>query len=208
MKNLDLEKIIIILSLLLMPVAGGWVYINHQELEVAKRELAKVESMSGPVPQFFTLAKQLHQAQNSLSRQSSTDFKLYFRNRFAETYKNGAPPFSLSELVINQQRPRTISISRKGSKRRIRAEMITVDIKMGATSRGKERPSLARDGLNAYLRNCEAISPLWRLTKLSISAKDYDELKGRRRIPPMEMSDRWHVSNLQFSRVKPPESAK
>jgi hypothetical protein len=197
MKNLDLEKVIIILSLLLMPVAGGWIYMMNKELEkseVAFRTCkATIEEIHG-LHQMIKLTK----AELDKPGEDVDDAATYFQNRAMASQKTGQSILKREEITVNQKR--ATSVRRGGNGPEIGKD-IEVKIDFGRSVRGGK--PLPRSFINAFIFNSEMLMPIWKLRNLKLTNKDFKGLRGQNAPKDLEISDEWYVNELVFARRKP-----
>ena len=194
MKKLDLEKVIIILSLLLMPVAGGWIYVMDKELkesQVAFRTCkATIEEIHG-LHQLIKLTKE----ELDKPGEDIDDAAHYFANRAMASQKTDQSIIKREEITVNK----------KGAESQVRrgkgvGPVIGLDIEYGVDF-GKK--SLPRSFINAFIFNSEMHMPIWKLRNLKITNKDFKGLRAQGAPKDLEISDEWFVNDLTFARRKP-----
>lgn len=188
MKSMDLEKMIIVLSLVLLPLAGGWVYFLTQDLEVATRALEE-DTLRDKMVQAYHLQDTIDRTRQVLDVQGESvgNVNRYFEERLFASVPAGSG-ITANDITINPMRANVQS----GRGRYIDEE---VEIKFDREMR------LGRDFVNAYLYNCEMKTPIWRLRNLKMSNPEFKSAEGS--VPPLEMADNWKVDIMQFARRKP-----
>ncbi len=194
MKNLDLEKVIIILSLLLMPVAGFWIWSLTEELKVADSAM-QPRAMRTTIKEIYRLQDLIDRTNRELNKpgESAEDFQTYFRNRAMQSQK-GTPILRREEITVNQTRATPIRVARQ-----VIGEDIEVKIALGKGLRGGK--ALPRDFINAFVVNSESGSPIWKLRNFKIVNQSFKGLRNRP--PPLETEDRWFVNEVVFARSRP-----
>lgn len=201
MKNLDLEKLIIVLSLILIPVAGVWIYLTEKELDKADKAFKTckktIENIHG-LQELIRLTKaELNKPGGDVDNPRS-----YFQNR-AMASQTDESIVKADEFKITVGEGK--NVRRTGGKGPIIGTDIEVKVEFGKGQRGGRKP-LPRSFINAFIVNCESRSPIWKLRHLSISNKDFKGARsGSNSTPPLEMGDEWLVSGLVFARLKPKE---
>ena len=194
MKNLDLEKVIILLSLLLMPVAGGWIYMMTQELEqseVANRTRdATIQEIHGLHELITVTKKELLKPGESID-----DFARYFEKRLMASQKQGSI-VRADQITVNKKSKTKVRRRRKEI-----GEDIEVKIEFGKGQRGGM--ALPRSFINAFIFNSEMAMPIWKLRNLKITNKDFKGLRGQMAPKTLEISDEWIVRDMVFARRKP-----
>ncbi|MCA8957323.1 MAG: hypothetical protein KDC87_14710 [Planctomycetes bacterium] len=193
MKNLDLEKLIIILSLVLIPVAGGWVYYLRDKIAVADTALAAARDPRGIVKELLELQGLIDQTKEELEKQGgdATEATTYFRGRLAGSMTPGsALPIKVADILVEQRQP--IKNDRGGY------ADLAVSLRFGKGG----RMELPRSFVNAFIVNSESQSPIWKLRSLRISNA---EMSGgvARKSPSLEMKDDWIVREMVFARRRP-----
>ena len=194
MKNLDLEKVIIILSLLLMPVAGFWIWSLTEELKVADSAM-QPRAMRTTIKEIYRLQDLIDRTNRELNKpgESAEDFQTYFRNRAMQSQK-GTPILRREEITVNQGRVTPIRVARQ-----VIGEDIEVKVALGKGQRGGK--ALPRDFINAFVVNSESGSPIWKLRNFKIVNQSFKGLRNRP--PPLETEDRWFVNDVVFARSRP-----
>ena len=198
MKNLDLEKIIILLSLLLMPVAGGWIWFLKQDLKKAD---AALQNCGTTIKKIYALHKLIDNTKDELNTRGvgSHDFSTYFEDRLGASMGQNKY-IKREEVRFNPKRPTRVLENRKQI-----GEDIEVAIEFGGSVRGGMLVS--RSFVNAFIFNSESRTPIWKLRHLKITSEDFKKLRrSGTRTPPTGddgMSDNWYIDTLVFARRKP-----
>ena len=188
MKGMDLEKVIIILALVLLPVAGGWVYFLTEDLAAAERALSS-SMIETKMINAYRLQDTIDQTKKMLEDQGGEvgNYNRYFEERLFSSVPPG------SDITANH-----ITVNQLGNTRqagRGRYEDVEVDVKFDREMR------LGRDFVNAYIYNCEMKTPIWRLRNLKMSNPQFKSAEGS--VPPLEMEDNWKVDIMHFARRMP-----
>jgi hypothetical protein len=197
MKSLDLEKVIILLSILLLPVAGYWVYHLNDRIEKGRAALARETAQpEGTIVQIHTLQQQIVNTRRNLDRASVGDPGVYFQQQISDAQK-GAPTLSQEDFSVHVSSDGAVRA--KDRSRRIIAQDEAVAIRF---VRGDDS-MVNRSTINAILFNAESQSPIWKLRKLKIVNKDFGTGGRTAGAPPLEMPDMWQIMDMKFVRRKP-----
>lgn len=198
MKNLDLEKWVIILSLLLLPVVAWWVMSLHEQLVSADKALLDARAPKGVISQVYDLQLMIDATKKELRKQGGEAIRAgtYFQNRLDSSLRgNKGLTLSRSDITVAAQP----ALTRKKTKSTPGYQDVSVKITFGKS--GKKL--LPRSFINAFVVNSESQSPIWKLRTLHMVNKDFTGRSGRSAVPPLEMSDEWQVRRLTFARRKP-----
>lgn len=198
MKDRDLEKWVIILSLLLLPIAGWWVMNLRDQLKSADVALLAAKSSKGVISQVYDLQFMIDATKKELKKQGgeATRANTYFENRLGSSLgDNKSLTLSRSDITVATQTP----VTRKKTRTTPGYQDISVRITFGKA--GKKL--LPRNFINAFIVNSESQSPIWKLRSLHMINKDFAGRGGRSAVPPLEMSDEWQVRQMTFARRKP-----
>jgi hypothetical protein len=198
MKTFDLEKWIIIVSLVLLPVAGYWVMGLRDQLRVGELALTAAKSSKGVVAEVYDLQFKIDDTKRELRKQGgeATRAGTYFQNRLENSLRgNSSLTLSRSDITVAAQKPTL----RRATKTTPAYEDVAVKITFGKS--GKKM--LPRSFINAFIVNSESQSPIWKLRDLHMVNKDFAGRGGRAAVPPLEMTDEWQVRRLTFARRKP-----
>ncbi len=190
--DLDLYKIIILLSLVLIPVVGFWAYSLEGQLQEASRAISQAKKPGGTLEQIGQYQKAVEEQQRHQTKQgSATNPELYFDQQIRKASSGeGGVALSRSDFQITQKPDQ--------SARRNKAvdSLVSITWKKG----GREQFSLSRDFILAVLFNCESQAPIWKLRELRMQN---EEATGRGKVPPPEFQDKWKVSTMTFARRRP-----
>ncbi len=198
LREMDLYKWIITLSLLLLAPVCWWAYSLQGELEVAKKAVADATKRGGEIEQIGTLQKAVMEQRRSTVTQQSVspdDFQLYFDRRIQEsarTQDKESGEFRHTDY-------RLIELSGAGAGQGARDKLVKVEFRPP----GQPEKLLSRSFLLAMLFNCEAGSPIWKLRDLTISNADEALKRARKGPPPPQLDDVWKVESMVFAARQP-----
>ncbi len=193
LKTLDLEKAFILLSLVLIPLALGWIYYLYGQVDAGDKEYKRATGGGGYIEKVGTLAKELRQISSSEGNKDVTDPGRYFeRVVLVDTAGGGVPGergITSNDFTVNERSPRSIKV-RGGSAKDLECEI--------AFAKAINDRGLSREFINALVVNAEKNSKVWRLRQLSITNK---QLKSNSKdAPPEEIKDMWSVKKVIFAR--------
>ena len=193
-QELDLYKAIILCSLVLLPVVGGWAYVLQGDIEEAKIAVANAKRRGGDLEQIAQHQKAIEEQNRSVALQGSQadSFSTYFDRIIGLSMEQGAGTIGSTDY----------SITKRGDQRAGRDAMDTlVDIRFN-----KDVGPLHRGFLMAIMYNAELESPTWKLRKLHIKNAGVSRRAGTRSgPPPVETEDKWLVQEMVFATRKPGE---
>jgi hypothetical protein len=197
LQDLDLYKVIIIVSLLLLPVVGGWSYWLQGELEAGRTALYNATKREGDLEEIGKFQKAVEeQMRSNLTQQSGPDnFNVYFQQCIFSSVSQGGEG-------TRGLRGTDFSITPKGVEAagpKAEDQVVSITWKRG----GKDPMPLSRSFLLAVLFNCESSSPIWKLRELSIKNADPALQQGRAKAPPPELEDSWLVTSMVFGSRQP-----
>ena len=203
MKQLDLYKVIILLSLVLLPAVGYWAYSMDQEIAAGKEALEDARKARGDLEEIGKFQKAIEEQRANRDRRGGLEsYDLYFQRQIQTT----APRLKNINFEIRPPADSTIR-KRQGGRGRgqtINAIDSVVNIIFKAEPGSKDRLRLTRGELLPILFNCESQSKIWKLRELSIhNASEGLGRGGRGKAPPPELEDWWEVKTLKFVSRKP-----
>ena len=154
-ESLDFYKVIILLSLVLIPVVGFWAYSLEKELGEARKSIRSATRDGGDLEEIGKYQKAVEeQKRRKLKQVSLDDYQVYFE----KSVIGGAPRLRLSDIQV--QRKPDASVTRK----KATDSLVSIAFKKP----GREKLTLSQEELLAVLFNCEAQSQIWKLRDLSI----------------------------------------
>ncbi len=197
MKDMDLYKVIILLSVVLIPAACGFVYVVNGQLVVAKRAIADAKKRGGDLEEIGALRSQFAQIKKSSRRAQSLKGPGQFFERSILSAATGG--IKVDDIQIGTEVDKAVTSPR--------ATDVEVDIKFEKAGKGKF--PLPRDFINAVLFNCEATgSKVWKLRQLKMVNEEVSKTRRTKGAPPRTVQDNWVVSMLKFARRTPEKKKK
>lgn len=196
MKDLDVYKLIIFASIVLIPAAGVFAYWQHQRLGEAEAAMRTATKRNGLLEQIGLLSKEIDTIKSSTRKgASNTGYRQYFENRILQSVTGGG--LRPTDLLIGNEeatvvrKPRSVDYS------------VKIDFK-----RDSKPLPLSREILYAILLNCEAyLKGVWKLRELEIVNVEAKGTNGKKP-PPKTVADNWIVSKMLFARREPDTSTR
>jgi len=195
LKNLDLERTIILVSLLLMPVAGSWAYYLNNQIKTGLQARSAATKSKGFIERIATLQKQITQFKHG-ERAGDTEKepRLYFEKavRQAQVGNPDVSGIGSGDFSIKVDRSKRVSGNRK---------LEDTQTTMYFLKQGKNAYSVGRSFINAFIFNVEAGgSRVWKLRNFRMINERYKELRGKKEMLEEEIPDRWFPETLVFAR--------
>ena len=202
LKNMDLYKGVILVSLLLLPVVGWWINTLNTEKMKAVKAVEAATRGGGFLEEIGELQRKVEVVEvGRVTGNATGQHEMYFLGQIYQA----AEGMDKSAFSIGAQRSEMANTG--SSRQRARDFVVKVDWqKVG----GKEF-ALPRDLLFAVLFNCEsgargnrtsAAPSVWKLRKLrmqNLTAKSVN----REGTPPQPFEDKWIVNEMSFARREP-----
>jgi hypothetical protein len=202
MKNLDLYKVIVLLSCVLLPV-GYW-YCTGIEAEIVacKKAVAEATRQGGTLEQIGGLQKKVELVvQNRLSTSDATNQpRIYFERQILAA----AAGQGLNSNDFGLSDPREEPAVLANQRQRAADYVLTVDWK-------RKDLFVRLSFIYAVLFNCEsgaragggATQSIWKLRELELQNATDDRLISGFRTPPAELQDSWTIRKMSFARREP-----
>ncbi|MBK8976070.1 MAG: hypothetical protein IPM29_09095 [Planctomycetes bacterium] len=199
LKNLDLYKIVILLSILLLPASIGYVYWIEGQLTRAKTAMQMAERRgNGEIERIGRLCRQLETIQRNASRSGYGETeKLYFERIIVATARadaQGRVGITSSDFQIQNKQDTNV----------VRERAIDWEVPIAFQDGGKPKP-LPREFIHAMLINCEQEgAQVWKLRALEMRNVQGKDFVGRGKgAPPRTIEDDWEIRRLVFARREP-----
>jgi len=193
-QNMDLYKVIILASLVLLPVVGFWSYQLEGELDRGRTAIANATKSRGDLEE---IGKFQAAVEKQLANRGSGDGVESHRIYFNKQIVKAAPRLKRSNFEITPLN--TQSVGGRGRARAIDSSMSVI------FKQGSKRMPLTRKELNAIIFNAESQSPVWKLRDLHIVNAGHQARANR--APALPLEDKWLVQTLSFTSRRPLGSA-
>ncbi|MHC4077414.1 MAG: hypothetical protein ACYST0_03105 [Planctomycetota bacterium] len=205
-KTLDLERTIILVSLLLMPVAGGWAYHLNKQIKVGEAALSTAKKPKGFVERIATLQKQITQfRQGEKAGDTKKDPGLYFEKAVREAQAN-APDEATGGI---RRQDFSIVVDRHPKKVAGKKNLQDTQLSMVFRKQGRTPYPIGRGFLNAFIFNVEqGGSRVWKLRNFRMVNQLYKDIRAKKEMPPEEFPDFWFPETVVFARREVVEKKK
>jgi hypothetical protein len=189
-KDMDLYKGIILLSIILIPAACGFVVWVDGQIEEANEALAAAVRTNGELEQIGQARKELETVRENTDRTDGSDsHRLYFERSIMSAAKSG---LKAEDFAISNEASRAAGRSSQDQE-------VTITFRRD----GKDVP-WPRDFISAALFNSEVRAKgVWRLRSLKIRNDEIRELGAGKKTPPKTVADTWRIEKLVFARREP-----
>ncbi|MEO0481596.1 MAG: hypothetical protein AAF196_19165 [Planctomycetota bacterium] len=192
-KDLDIYKVILLASILLVPGAWGYASFLDGKYKEAKTRHAAALRAGGVIHEIGRLSAQLESIKRNADRGVDQEPKLFFKNQIQNTDRSGQ--IKSTSFTVTTDDPSDRLRGRSSGRRSVD---VTADIDFV-----EKDLTLSREYINALLFNCESQGvQIWKLRELSI---ENEALKGFKPnvIPPQTVENKWRINRLVFARRKP-----
>ena len=187
-QNLDLYKVIILASVVLLPIVGFWAYHLEGQLKMGRIAIANATKRGGHLEEVGKYQEAVEkQVRNKSNGQGGEAAAIYFNKWIV----NSAPRLKRTNFTFGTPQ------SKQVHQRKAVDTTLSIDFKDG----NKKLP-LTRDELLAILFNAESQSPVWKLRSLAIRNVDIRG-SGGGRDPKATLEDKWDVQQMIFASRKP-----
>jgi len=188
-QNLDLYKVIILASLVLLPAVGFWAYRLNGEIELGRVAIRNALKEKGDLEEIGKYEKAVEeQKRNSDKEEGQESYSVYFQKHIV----HGAGRLRRVNFEIGAPQENQV----KG-----KAIDTVVPIKFQDENKAL---ALTRDEILAIVFNCESQSPAWKLQELSIRN---ESVGAQGKAPPPELEDKWIVGSMKFVSRRPLRAA-
>ena len=196
--KLDLERTIILISALLMPVAGGWVYYLHSA--IGEGEVARYDAIrhKGHIMQIAQRQKQISQfKKGDGAHKNVKDPRTFFermvrKSQLANPKAGGEIGASDFKIIANEAK-------RVPRNQKLRDWTVEVQFRKG----GNKPYAVGWSFINALVVNSESQSRIWKLRDLRMVNEQLKEFSRKKELPPAEVKDWWFPEKVVFARREP-----
>lgn len=202
LKTMDIYKGIVLVSVILLPLAGWWVSGLDTEISKSRYALRSATKSGGWLEQIGALQKKIEiVAQNRRTTSEAIENpSTYFEGQIMAVSQN----LRANDFTPGSSRPANSKVGKQ------QVVDHAVDI---SWAKGEAQKKFQMDFVYAVLFNCESGarrgmdangSPsVWRLSKLTLeNATGSAALRGKK-VPDPEMQDAWLITTMQFARREP-----
>ncbi|MBL8734507.1 MAG: hypothetical protein JNN13_19175 [Planctomycetes bacterium] len=202
LRNLDLYKVIVLLSLVLLPAGYWYITTLDQQIEACNRAVTEATKSGGQLEQIGQYQRRVEiVAQN---RRSASDAikepRTYFEGQILAAGGSG-----LKTTDFSPAEPKIEKGTLPGSKQPIADHVVDISWK-------RER-DVPLEFVYAVMWNCESGAQaggaqagqpsVWKLRSLTITNNTDKNLVSAKKTPPPELEDRWVIDEMKFARREP-----
>jgi hypothetical protein len=204
LKNLDLYKVIVLLSVVLLPAGGWWCMHLDEQIELCRKAAHEASRPGGLIEQIGSLQQKVDLVvQNRSSSTGATSQpRTYFDTQIITAAQGGLKP---DDFQLNGPAEETVSL---GSGKQGARDFI-MDVVW------KYKNPVKQDFVYALLFNCESgarvgarpggLQSIWKLRELEfVSAQaDKERWLSNYSTPEAELRDEWTIKKIKFARREP-----
>jgi hypothetical protein len=205
LRSLDLYKVVILLSLVLLPLGGWYVMQLDEDIAASKKAIQDATRRDGLLEQIGTLQKKVEVVvQNKLSTSDTINMpRRYFEGQILQA---GGAGLKTDDFGLTDPKEETVTLP--GSKQRV--SDFVVDVTWPRTDF-----AVQLGFVYAVLFNCEsgagaggagAGQSIWKLRDLQLQNTTDDRLVTGYKTPPPEFADKWTIRSMKFARREPRKS--
>ena len=202
LRSLDLYKVVILLSLVLLPLGGGYCLQLDEDIAASRKAIQDAKRPGGLLEQIGTLQKKVEVVvQNKLSTSDTINMpRRYFEGQILQA---GGANLKTDDFGLTDPKEEPATIP--GSKQR--ASDFVVDVTWPRTDFAVQLAFVY-----ALLFNCEsgagaglagAGQSIWKLRDLQLINATDERLMAGYKTPPPELSDKWTIRSMKFARREP-----
>lgn len=203
LRNLDLYKVIVLLSFVVLPLGGWWCHRLDEQILASNRAIQEATRSGGLLEQIGGLQRKIEVvAQNSrLTTDATKMHRQYFEGQLIAA---GGGNLKTNDFGISDPK---VEPAIMGSTRQ-KADDHIVDV----TWQRKDF-AVKLDFVYAVLFNCESGArsagdqagrqSIWKLRELQIQNATDERLVQAFKTPPPELADQWTIRSMKFARREP-----
>jgi hypothetical protein len=203
LRSLDLYKVIVLLSFLVLPLGAWWCHDLDQRIEASRKSIGDATRPGGLLEQIGNLQKKIEVvAQNRRLTSDAINMpRPYFEGQIiaAGGQNLKTDDFGLTDPKVE---PAVLGQTKQ------RADDYVVDV----TWQRKDF-AVQLDFIYAVLFNCESGAgrageqigrqSIWKLRELQLVNVTDDRLLQSYKTPPPELADKWSIRTMKFARREP-----
>lgn len=203
LRNLDLYKVIVLLSFVVLPLGGWWCHDLDQKIDAGRKSLTEAKRPGGLLEQIGNLQKKIEVvAQNRRLASDAINMpRPYFEGQIIAA---GGPNLRTDDFGLSDPKVEPAVLGQTKQ----RADDYVVEVTW-------QRKDFARqlDFIYAVLFNCESGAgraaeqagrqSIWKLRELQIVNATDDRLLQSYKTPPPQLDDNWSIRAMKFARREP-----
>lgn len=202
LRSLDLYKVVILLSLVLLPLGGWYCMQLDEDIAASRKSIRDATRPGGLLEQIGTLQKKVEMVvQNILTTTDTINMpRRYFEGQILQA---GGANLKTDDFGLSDPKEDTVTLP--GSKQRVSDFVVDV-----TWPRNDFPVKLAF--VYAVLFNCESgagaglagsTQSIWKLRELQLTNSTDERLVTSYKTPPPELADKWTIRSMKFARVEP-----
>lgn len=201
-RNMDLYKVIVLLSFVVLPLGGWWCYRLDEQIVGSRKAITEATRPGGLMETIGSLQKKIEiVAQNRrITSDTITQHRTYFEGQLIQA--GGA---SLKTTDFKIEDPKEEVVTMRSTKQKVTDYVVDVTWL-------RRDLFVPLEFVYAVLFNCESgassadvagRNSVWKLRELQlVNATDERLLQGSK-TPPPELSDKWTIRTMKFARREP-----
>ncbi len=202
LRNLDLYKAIVLLSVVLLPLGAWLVKRLDDDIAACKRTIAEAKRPKGLVEEIGSLQRKVEVVVQN--KRSTTD-AIQAPGTYFEGQILAAGGAGLKVSDFNPKEPKEEPWTMLPSKQRVADYVVDIDWV-------RKDMVVPMDFVYAVLFNCEsgarqagdaAQQSVWKLRELQLVNATDEALLNRHNTPPPELQDKWIIRSMKFARREP-----
>ena len=199
-REMDIYKLIILLSLVLMPVCGWWISGLNDEIMLCTAAKRAATKRGGYLEEIGKLKNQIEVVAQNRRSESIENPSAYFEPRI----RAADPQLRVDDFSPKQPKADPVTIGRQKAV----DQVVAID-----WGRGSDRKAVSLSFVYAVVFNCESGArvggpaggppSVWRLRHLELANVTTSKILRGYKTPPPEIEDRWHIQRMEFARREP-----
>jgi len=203
-RNMDLYKVIVLLSFVVLPLGGWWCYRLDEQIVASRAAIKEATRPGGLMETIGSLQKKIEiVAQNRrITSDTITQHRTYFEGQLIAA---GGAQLKTTDFKIEDPKEEVVNLPRQK----------VTDYVVDVTWLRRDLP-VQLEFIYAVAFNCESgaasagatsRNSVWKLRELSIVNATDDRMMQSSKTPPPELADRWTIRTMKFARREPRKGA-
>lgn len=195
-KNLDLYKVIVLLSLVLLPLGGWWITKIDEQIGLCRRAKDEATRAGGLLEEIGQYQRKIEIVAQTRGSAGVSEPVTWFEGQIM----SAGVGIGAGDFTIDQPKDESTTIG----KQRVTDYVVRIDWK---------ELKVQMDFIYAVLFNCESGATrnaaikgqpsVWRLRELTLVNATGDRKMRRGKVPPPELLDSWEIKQMTFARREP-----
>jgi len=203
LRNLDLYKAIVLLSLVLLPLGGWMIKRQDEEIAACKKAIVEATKPGGLLEQIGSLQRKVEVV---VQNKRSMSDAIKNPGQYFEDQILAAGGSALKTNDFQPLPPKEENSTLKGGKQHITDHVVEI-------TWTRKDMTVPMDFVYAVLFNCESGATkserdqvqqsVWKLRELTIVNATDERNLAAYKTPPQELSDKWIIKGMKFARREP-----